>query len=214
HSDAFFRPCTRLGNHFFGGDWYAGRALDDGSLWVIVADVTGHGYFAYLLASSLPGVWQRCWDSHPDQQPQPADLLAAMHDLLADCLPEGIFIECTLVRLDDAGRAVVAPAGGSRLLLRRGRREGGDLVKLRGAWLGLRAPSIEEQHTLELDHGDELLLASDGVFDQLDDSGGIGACLSLQTTLFDSLRERLETCLETGPQKDDITLVLLRRRES
>jgi sigma-B regulation protein RsbU (phosphoserine phosphatase) len=216
HSDAFSRPYTRVGNHFFGGDWYAGHTPDDGSLWVIVADVTGHGYFAYLVASVLPGVWQRCWSEQPEHACEPAELLAAMHDLLSDCLPEGIFLECTLVRLDEAGRATVSPAGGSRLLLGRQRRAV-DLVKLRGAWLGLRAPTAAEQHTLELGHGDELILATDGVFDQLDDDGGIPAVLDelpgVSRTLFEALRDRLQRCLECAPQKDDITLVLLRRRE-
>src|SRR5262245_23261851 len=82
-SDTFFRPYTRMGNQFFGGDWYAGRTLE-GSIWVIVADVTGHGYFAYLLATALPAVWQRCWERDPGRSPQPAELLALMHDQLAD----------------------------------------------------------------------------------------------------------------------------------
>jgi hypothetical protein len=215
HSDAFSRPYTRVGNHFFGGDWYAGRAGDDGSLWVIVADVTGHGYFAYLLASSLPAVWQRCWNEPPEQALQPADLLAAMHDLLEDCLPEGVFLECTLVRLDESGQATVSPAGGSRLLLGRQRRSV-DLVKLRGAWLGLRAPTPEEQHCLELGPGDELVLATDGVYDQLEDLGGIGNLAgegqAPRGSLFEAVRAWLERALQSGPQKDDITLVLLRRR--
>jgi hypothetical protein len=217
HSDAFSRPYTRLGNHFFGGDWYAGQTHEGtGTLWVIVADVTGHGYFAYLLASGLPGIWQRCWNAHPDQPPQPADLLAAMHEILSDCLPEGIFLECTLVRLDDAGRATISPAGGSRLLIHREHRPP-SLVKLRGAWLGLRAPTVEEQYTLELDLHDELILATDGVFDQLDEHDVCeltSAPLAAQATLFEVLRDRLEACLRVAPQKDDITLVLLRRRET
>ncbi len=210
-SDAYYRPCARLGNHFFGGDWYAGHVPDDGSLWVIVADVTGHGYFAYLLASALPAVWQRCWSAQPGQAPQPADLLAAMHELLADCLPEGIFLECTLVRLDEQGRATVSPAGGSRLLVGRKRRPA-DLVKLRGAWLGLRAPSPDEQHVLVLEHGDELLLATDGVFDQLEEYGP-ALLAGTPGALFEALRQRHEQSLASIPQKDDITLVLLRRRE-
>ena len=79
--------------HRFGGDWYAGRLVDDGTLWVFLADVTGHGYYAYLLATSLPVVWQRCWNAHPNREPEPAELLGAMHEMLADCMPDGIFLE-------------------------------------------------------------------------------------------------------------------------
>jgi len=213
HSDTFFRPYTQVGDHFFGGDWYAGRTHED-SLWVFVADVTGHGYFAYLLATALPAVWQHCWNQRPGRVPQPAELLAAMHHQLADSLPEGIFLECTLVRLDSRGHAVVSPAGGTRLLIRR-ERGIPELVKLRGAWLGLAAPSTEDQYRLDLSPGDELVLATDGAFDQLDEEGGMESMASefRGRTLFDDFRSRLEESLAREPQKDDITLVLLRRRD-
>jgi serine phosphatase RsbU (regulator of sigma subunit) len=214
-SDAFFRPYTRFGDNFFGGDWYAGRTYE-GSLWVFVADVTGHGYFAYLLATALPAVWQHCWERHPGRSPQPAELLGVMHRQLADSLPEGIFLECTLARLDPDGRATVSPAGGTRLLVRRGQRPP-EVVKLRGAWLGLAAPSKEDQYELRLAAGDELILATDGAFDQLEDAGGIDSFAQTGargSTLFDAFRERLEQSLSSSPQKDDVTLVMLRRRDA
>ncbi|MFO0842876.1 MAG: PP2C family protein-serine/threonine phosphatase [Gemmataceae bacterium] len=216
HSETFFRPYGRVGGRHVGGDWYAGRRLDDGTLWVFLADVTGHGYYAYLLATALPAVWQRLWESHPGLAPEPAELLAAMHELLADCLPDGVFLECTLVRLTADGRATVAPCGGTRLLVHPSRRPP-DVVKLRGAWLGLRAPTLAEQHSLVLGHGDELVLATDGVFDQLDDSGGAEAVTrrvpQRRGALFAALREAVEASLASGEQKDDLTMVLLRRRD-
>jgi serine phosphatase RsbU (regulator of sigma subunit) len=209
----FFRPYARLGNNLFGGDWVMGRHLEDGSLWVLLADVTGHGYYAYLLACGLPALWQRCWSSHPQPPSEPADLLATMHEVLADCMPEGIYLECTLVRLLHDGAATVVPAGGIRLYVRSGTGRP-NLVKLRGAWLGLRAPTLDEQCTLALSQGDELLLATDGVFDQLEDEGGSDVVPepTPEESLFDTVRELLERSLERGPQRDDITMVLVRRR--
>jgi hypothetical protein len=214
-SVTFFRPSARLGGRLFGGDWYAGRRLVDGSLWVFVADVTGHGYFAYLLASSLPAVWHQCWAAHPNHPPTPAELLGAMHRLLAECMPEGIYLECTLARLGPDGQTVVLPAGGTRMLVRSGTSRP-QLLKLRGCWLGLRAPSHEEEHALALGPGDEILLATDGVFDQLDEAGGAEAVTATavpgRATLFGLVSELLERSLARGPQKDDITMILLRRR--
>jgi serine phosphatase RsbU (regulator of sigma subunit) len=216
HSETLFLPHERVGPYWFGGDWFAGAEGTDGSLWVIVADITGHGYYAYLLASALPEVWRSCWQKHGPEG-QPADLLAAMHDLLEDCLPEGVYVECTLVRLDREGEAVVAPAGGTRLLLRRG--EGRpDLHKLRGTWLGLARPSVEDQKHLALADGDELLLGSDGLYDQLiAHLGGeveehLGSSAG-QATLFEAVHRLLGQALQREPQKDDITMVLLRRRD-
>jgi serine phosphatase RsbU (regulator of sigma subunit) len=215
-SETLFLPHDRVGPYWFGGDWFGGLEAADGSLWVIVADVTGHGYFAYLLASALPGVWQACWGEAGPAPAQPADLLAAMHGLLADCLPEGVYAECTLVRLSPGGEAVVAPAGGSRLLLRRGRGRP-DLLKLRGTWLGLKAPSPADQRSWVLGQGDELLLGSDGVFDHLEAHGEAGVIEHLGrsaavATLCDGVRQLLSQALQQGPQRDDITAVLLRRR--
>jgi serine phosphatase RsbU (regulator of sigma subunit) len=208
-SETLFLPHDRVGDYFFGGDWYGGNAAGDGSLWVIVADITGHGYQAYLLASALPAVWERCWQTAPRQ---PADLLAAMHRMVADCLPEGVYVECTLVRLAPEGEAVVAAAGGSRLMLRRGRGRP-DLLKIRGAWLGLSAPSAAEQKTWTLHDEDELLLGSDGGFDHLAVQDETMVLEQLATApLLDGVRRLLTHALERTPQADDITLVLLRRR--
>jgi serine phosphatase RsbU (regulator of sigma subunit) len=211
--ETFFRPYARLGSQFFGGDWYAGRLHDDGSIWVFLADVTGHGFYAYLLASVLPALWSRCWLLHPGRAPEPAELLAAMHDLVGDCLPEGIFLECLLTRLDPAGKMTFSPAGGARVMVRHGTKSPG-MMKLRGSWLGLRAPIREDQHEIQLGAGDEVLLTTDGVFDQLEDHGGPEGVLDERParhgSLLESFREVIERSLATEPQKDDITMVLLR----
>jgi hypothetical protein len=211
-------PYERVGNYWYGGDWFAGRHAADGSLWVIVADITGHGYHAYLLASSLPSVWQACWKGCLVDDLQPADVLAAMHNLLRDCLPDGVYVECTLVRLGSDGEATIAPAGGIRVLLRRAAAAQPDLLKLRGTWLGLKAPTAGDQRTWQLEPGDELLLGSDGVFDQFSDNDGaevtdVLSAVPQSRTLLDELQLRLRERLRQVPQKDDITMVLLRRRE-
>jgi hypothetical protein len=210
---ALLWPHERVGRYWFGGDWFAGVHAGDGSLWVILADITGHGYYAYLLASSLPGVWEACWERLETSPAQPADVLRVMHEILADCLPEGVFAECTLVRLSEDGEVTVGPAGGTRLLLRKGGVGQPDLVRLRGTWLGLSPPSPADQRSWVLSQGDELLLATDGLFDHLLDADG---ALTLEeaegAALFDLVEQRLRQVLRAGPQKDDITAVMLSRR--
>lgn len=211
HTEVYSRPFARLGDQFFGGDWYAGRAGEDGSLWVFVADVTGHGYYAFLLARGLHALWQGCWAARAAAA-EPAELLAAMHHQLKECLPDGIFLECTLARLRADGRATVAPAGGSRLLVRWGGAAPA-LVRLRGAWLGVSPPAVEEQHELYLGPGDEVVLTTDGALDQLDEHGGLGPLGAAGAGWFEALRGRVEAALAAGPQLDDITLVLVRRQQ-
>ena len=213
-SEVFFLPYERIGDYWFGGDWFGGRVSADGSLWILLADITGHGYHAYLLAGALPSVWQRCWQTTPTA---PAELLANMHDLLEDCLPEGIYVECTLICLRPDGQVVVAPAGGSLLLLGRGQMEKPILLKLRGGWLGLMRPSADDQQTWNLQDGDELLLATDGLFDQLHEDSPVDVVERLgrrdgSAGLFERVRDLLEQALKQTAQKDDITMVRVLRR--
>jgi hypothetical protein len=209
-SEIFFRPYERLADAWFGGDWYAGWKRPDGSLWVLLADVTGHGYHAHLLACALPGVWQRCWADLTVPDPEPMQVLHVLHELLADCLPEGIFLECTLARLAPDGTVTVGPAGATRLLLRRAQAQHPDLVCLRGGWLGLRIPEAEDQQSWVLEDGDELLLATDGLFDQLEEFDWSEQVIG-NARLFDAVRQLVEQALDQGPQRDDLTMVLVRR---
>jgi hypothetical protein len=213
-SRTYFLPYERIADGWFGGDWFGGCRGGDGSLWVLLADTTGHGYSAYLVAAALPGVWRRVREQF-DWRREPADLLLAMHDFLADCLPEGIYVECTLVRLGADGSLTVAPAGGTRLLLRRSGTRRPDLVRMRGTWLGLLPPSTEDQRSWRLGDGDELLLGTDGVFDHLLDLSPTPADLLADGpggSLIEQVERLLNQALAAGPQKDDITMVLLRRQ--
>jgi serine phosphatase RsbU (regulator of sigma subunit) len=140
-------------------------------------------------------------------------LLAEMHRLFEDCLPEGVYVEATLVRLL-RGEVTVVPAGGSRFLLRRTGREEVELITLRGAWLGLVAPAPSDQHRWALQPDDELVLGTDGLFDQL--AAELGRDLEgvrrlKATNLFDRLEQLLRSALQQKAQADDITVVALRR---
>jgi serine phosphatase RsbU (regulator of sigma subunit) len=214
-----YRPLEKVGSFWYGGDWYGGRREADGTLWVIIADITGHGFAASLLANALPAVWRKIWADHLAPSPRPADVLAAMHDLLIDCLPEDVYVECTLLRMTPGGEVTIAPAGGSRLFLLRGSLSALDLLKLRGLWLGLDRPADLDQQTFILEAGDELLLGSDGIFDQLIEYGGRDSDLvqvvfeaMTQGGLLDAVNDILDRALRQYPQKDDITIVSVRRR--
>jgi hypothetical protein len=215
HTETFFLPHEQIGLHRFGGDWYVGRHGSDGSLWVMVADVTGHGYYAYLLAASLPHLWSLCWTGAAPTQP--AELLARLHRWLEESLPEGVYVEATLARLNPDGSVVVAPGGGCRVLVRSA---AGEVLlhKLRGGWLGFVSPSERDQAAWALAEGDEMLLGTDGLFDQVETAHpGPPLTESLRgpdsgRSLLGTMRGLLEQALSRAPQKDDITVVLLRRR--
>jgi Stage II sporulation protein E (SpoIIE) len=214
-----FLPYEKVGSFWFGGDWYGGRVAADGALWLMVADITGHGYCAYLMANTLPSIWQACWSDGQPDDPEPSDVLGAMHDLLGDCLPDGVYAECTLARLSTDGRVTVAPAGGSRLLVYSKNAKRLDMLRLRGIWLGLDRPLAADQQTCTLEEGDELVVGTDGIFDQLIDleGGSSGLTRLLESRLKEgdlsgAMKDVLQRALHGQKQKDDITLVMVRRR--
>jgi hypothetical protein len=213
---ALYLPLEKVGSYYFGGDWLGGAVAEDGSLWVFLADVTGHGYFAYLLASRLPDLWRASWDEA--RGAGPAKLLAVLHYLLEDCLPEGVYVEASLAHLGPDGQATVLPAGACRILVRRRGLTDIAYHALSGSWLGLCRPSAADQRSWSLGVGDELLLATDGLFDQLRwrgrgpaDPATLLAPLHGQAPLLEAVQRALHTALRDRLQVDDITAVALRR---
>jgi hypothetical protein len=217
-NDLLQLPSEQIGSFWYGGDWIGGQVTPDGSLWVVVADVTGHGLYAHLLAAGLPNLWRACWEQLTSTCQQPTALLLGLHTLLEDTLPEGVFVEATLARFTPDGTVTVVPAGGSRLLLRQRGRPTLEAHALKGSWLGLLPPDPSSEHRWTLSPGDELLLGSDGLFDQLTDHGrvrdafsGLSAGAGPRDTLFQLARAALEHALRQRPQQDDITLFTARR---
>ena len=210
----FLLPYERVGGFWYGGDWYGGRTAVDGALWVIVADITGHGYHAYLLASVLPNIWDACWRKAPAGRA--AGRATAGDARNAGNLPAGRRLRGMHAgAAGPDGEATVAPAGGSRLLLRR---KGGpsDLLKLRGGWLGLLPPSSADQQFMDAGRRRRVAprhrrrLRPPGRAERRPSADRLGrppppAC-------WRTCRDCCGKPLQLGPQKDDITLVLLRRR--
>jgi hypothetical protein len=214
---ALNRPAEHVGGFWFRGDWYGGAAGDDGSLWLFLADVSGPGYPASLVAGHLPHAWRACWDRAGGGRP--VELVAALHDVLKDCLPEGVYIEASLTRFGPDGEVSMAPAGGCRALLRRRGQAPAALHTVGGPWLGRSPPSGADQYDWFLHAGDELLLATDGLFDQFGDPGGSASRLPTllagaapEAPLMETVSRLVEQALQDGPPRDDITAVTFCRR--
>jgi hypothetical protein len=204
-----------------GGDWWDHDAGPGSLFWVIVCDVTGHGYPAYLLAAGLPHLWR----SSPiaqlrDAACEPRALLGALGRELESVLPDELFVEAALGRFAPSGEAVLAAAGGCCPVLRRSGSDRPEIRSLSGCFLGLEWGD-RDQESCTLGDGDELLLATDGLFDQ--PCGGsdrlkarlaewAGERLAAGLGLHDAVIEILSRALKAARQHDDITVVTLCRR--
>ncbi len=89
---SYLRPLDPI-----GGDWWDHDADPGSALWIIVGDVTGHGYAAYLLAAGLPHLWRaRAIAEIRAAKQDPLALLGALGCELEAVLPDDIFVEAVL----------------------------------------------------------------------------------------------------------------------
>jgi len=212
---SYTRPLDRV-----GGDWWD-HDVDPGRvLWVIIGDVTGHGYPAYLLAAGLPHLWRtKAIANLRARMQEPRALLGALGREVEAVLPDDVFVEAVLGRFASSGEVVLAAAGGARPILRRSQAELPEFHSLSGCLLGLELGD-RDQCSWSLDDGDELLMATDGLFDQpLSDRERVGKrlagdCqqrLAAGHDLHGAVLDVLSQVLEENAQHDDITVITLRR---
>jgi serine phosphatase RsbU (regulator of sigma subunit) len=204
-----------------GGDWLGVGVEGNDSLWVIAADVTGHGYLASILARGLPHLWgMQSIAELRSRACLPHELLDALNDVLEPVLPDAIFVEATLARFTPAGRVVLAGAGFCRVVLRRAVVGRLDLHHIGGPYLGLGS-GTRDQLDWAICVGDEMTMASDGLFEQPDGDSAesrlevslvqrTAGHLEAGRTLHDAILAVLGEVLGGCHQHDDITVVTIR----
>ena len=200
------------------GDYYDFHAPPGGALGVLVADATGHGVPAALIASMV----KVAFSSHTEHAAAPHRLLAEMNEALRENVREQ-FVTAVFVHLDPAAGIVRAAGAGHPFPLLR--RADGTVVALArpGLPLGLLAGAEYETVEALLGHGDRVLLYTDGLVELEGPKGeafGVnrleaflrdGADLSA-APFADALLERLRAWAgrpAAGSFDDDLTLVVV-----
>ena len=202
-----------------GGDFYDYFELDEHRLGVVVADVSGKGVpaaFFMAIARTLLKATAAFVDS-------PAEALAAVNQRLAAENDEMMFVTVFYGVLDQrSGEFTYAVGGHNPPVLRRA--DGGTslLPSPRGMALAVEPSAVYENARVRLDHGDVLVLYTDGVTEANDPSGALFGERALLDALAACPRNApahayprriakvLEQFVKGGAQADDITCVALR----
>lgn len=208
-----YRPMAAV-----AGDLYSFLPIDERRLGVLVADVSGHGVGAALIASLV----KAGADAQTACAADPAALLSRLNESLRGSL-DGSFVTCIYVLLDlEARRITLANAGHPRALRCHGASsalEVGD----GGLPLGLFAEARYTDTSSAIAPGERVLLYTDGVIEAESRSGEpygvgrLGRFLQAHSELaLEAVLERLlgELASWTGQPgfADDLTLVLLELR--
>ena len=142
-----------------GGDFYDFLPYGEGRLALALGDVSGKGTAAALFASLAIGVMREHALTHSCP---PAEMLAHLNARLHSGRLDGRFIAVSFAVYDAHARTLtIANAGSPRPLLVRGGAVSSVLVE--GVPLGLLPGSEYQEVTLQLDSGDVVILASDGI---------------------------------------------------
>jgi phosphoserine phosphatase RsbU/P len=144
-----------------GGDFYDFLPYGQGRLAVALGDVSGKGTAAALFGSLAIGIMREHVVDHPCP---PAEMLAMLNRRLHGARLDPRFIAMIFAVYDAGGRRLtLANAGGPYPLLIR---DGGiQEIRIAGVPLGLFPNTEYDELTLELQLGDVLIFASDGILD-------------------------------------------------
>lgn len=144
-----------------GGDFYDFLPYGEGRLAIALGDVSGKGTAAALFASLAVGILREHVIQHPCP---PAEVLAMLNRRLHAARLESRFI-ATVFSVYDAGtrRLALANSGGPYpILVRDGIVQS---IRVGGIPLGLYPDTEYEEITLDLQPGDTVLFASDGILE-------------------------------------------------
>jgi sigma-B regulation protein RsbU (phosphoserine phosphatase) len=198
------------------GDFYDFLELENGGLGVFIADVSGHGVPAALVASML----KIALATQSEKASSPARILSALNTLFCGRL-ERQFITAAYVHIDPAaGMLVAASAGHPPPILRHGGTS--EEIIVAGVVLGRFRDAHYEEVTRSFNSGDTLVLYTDGVTETMNRTGEMWGDerLRMTTAPHDSSAEALAGTIVgdvaswrgvAGAPEDDVTLIVVRR---
>lgn len=202
-----YQPMTSV-----AGDFYDFMISSDGVLTVLVADVSGHGVPAALVACML----KVCFAAQVNNAADPAAILSGLSLMLRGSLG-GQYVTAACAAIDrNAHTVTYSGAGHPPTLLARG--DTGELVLLaeNGLFIGPFPKATYANISVPLHSGDRLLLYTDGITDSGPDGEEFGSerlgHFLLSSTESDpaAILDRLFKQIATDSQQDDLTAVLIR----
>ncbi len=205
-----------------GGDFYDIIPLSPTSFGLVIADVADKG----LAASLYMTVSRTLIRAFSQTMSDPGSVLQSVNNLLNMDAPGGLFVTAILAFLDTrTGKLIYANAGHNLPLLYKATT--GELIQIPKGNMALGVVTdIEYQnHELEMDANDILVLYTDGLTETFSISGDIFGTQRLHqmvincskdslTELMTHFEDELTSFREGNPPSDDLTIIALKRLPS
>jgi serine phosphatase RsbU (regulator of sigma subunit) len=206
-----------------GGDFYDYLCLDDDRLGVVIADVTGHGFYSGLFVAMA----KSCVHTQVDRSPAPSQIMQALRAVLDLSIRRQLLMTCFYAQLDPRrGCLTYANAGHPYPYLYRASAGALETLEALDPILGALDPAsqpVYSERTLEFAPGDVLVLYSDGLTEARDARGQMfdherleaairGLASGSAAEIRDGILGAVARHGQGVPQSDDLTLVVARAR--
>jgi phosphoserine phosphatase RsbU/P len=178
-----------------GGDFFQIMPANDGSLLVVVGDVSGKGLKAAMTVSAIIGALRGC------AARKPAEVLAHLNRVLHGQITG--FVTCTGALISANGNMLLANAGNPAPY-----RNGEELAVESGLPLGIVANSDYSETSYQLNPGDHLTFLSDGVVEATNEHRELFGFDRTQAISNRSAGTIAEIAKQFG-QEDDITVLTI-----
>lgn len=197
-----------------GGDLVDVVPLSNGSVFAYIADVSGHG----LPAGILMGMIKTAVRTQLVDLPSPPTVFGRLNEVLPAVKEHNMYATCTALRIFPNSGTVEYAIAAHPAMLHLTANGGVSRLDDQQLPLGLLAGPPYNGHTVHLQPGDILLVATDGILEATDKSGNEFGLDHLQQILSDNRTQSLETIAQTihtalrasYVQNDDQSLLLVR----
>jgi PAS domain S-box-containing protein len=175
------------------GDFYDYKWTRPEVLFGYVVDIMGHGVATALQTSALRVLFRQA----AERTSSLAERLSWINNSCFPYFSEEYFAAAICFEIDFVKRTLTYASAGINHFFRQ-TKDGMEVVKVPGAFLGMFEGMAYEQHVLPLNQGDRYVFFTDGMYEQLtvDDFGGVD---------FAGMVERLREVAERESRTDDAT---------
>jgi len=212
HFASKYLPSNRI-----GGDFFDIVDLKRGNIGVVIADVSGHGPAAALLTT----MFKMSFQMYAHELTSPSDVLGKLNREFCRLITTGEYITAFYFVLNTKEKKIVySKAGHPYPMLYRKNTKTNELLDAHGFFIGMFEEAVFENMETSLDHGDRLLLYTDGVIEARNPAGGCFEISHLQRVLADSadlagdalieeIYQKLSQFTQRDGFEDDLCMVLL-----
>lgn len=192
----------------FTGDFYFTHRADD-RLWLAHGDVAGKGLPAAIVMAMIQEELEERVISCAETACDPSRTMERLHEFLVPLMPRNRFATAVVAHLHDDGMLRIANGGHCPPLIVR--RDGTiEEVASTGPLLGILKKASWQSYTTYLEHGESLILYSDGVTESTRDGEELGVC-GLRRIVRRVGTSPHAIHRELGITNDDVTLVTITR---